>query len=78
MRSRLNEMAVEYRQFYEVFANNFVQMQTLKQKTRQLTQFKQQFSQEIELCLKQFDKSLELMTFCMVYFRFFDEYTNKL
>lgn len=78
MRSRLNDMTVEYRQFYEIFASNFVQMQTLKTKTRKLTEFKKQFSDEIDFCLKNFNKSQELMTFCMVYFRFFDEYTNKL
>ncbi len=71
-------MAIEYKKFYETFANNFVQMQTLKKKTRLLTQYKRQFNEEIDFCFRKFDKSFELMTFCMVYFRFFDEYTNQL
>jgi hypothetical protein len=71
-------MALDYRDFYEIFANNFVEMETLKTKAKMLSKHKVEFSQKFDYCLEKFNKSLDLVTFAIVYFKFFDEYTDQL
>ena len=40
MKRKMGTLAVEYRKFYEIFANNFVEMNKLKTYSQKLTQIK--------------------------------------
>lgn len=78
MRLQMNQMAMDYREFYEIFANNFVEMESLKSKAKLLSKHKTDFSKKFDYCLEKFNKSFNLVTLAMVYFKFFDEYTDQL
>lgn len=53
-------------------------MDALKKQTRILTKQKKYFNAQFDDLLKRFEKNLELVVFSLVYYRFFDEYTDKI
>ncbi len=44
MRLQINQMASDYYDFYDIFANNFVEMEALKGKAKILSQHKNLFN----------------------------------
>jgi radical SAM superfamily enzyme len=78
VKTKMTEISFTYFRFYSLFDNTYVPFDNLKNMTSELVEVKNIVDQQLSVHFDKFSRHLEFLTYCLVYYKYFDEYTETL
>ncbi len=72
------EISANYQKFYELFRSLIVEVPLLKKVTHDLIKLKKSVHEKLDILMVKFSKNGEFLSSCLIFYKYFDEYTEKL